>query len=192
MNRDQYLARQRRRPESSGTAVPAAAPITIDSDEQEKLIAEITREVEHQTTFFTRVFSGWLLACGVVLVLCSLKLLLAGRNGEPWPHRAVLENVPDAAFHVTYLGQLLGLYLAHRVARGSGWHILPGVMLSWTSLFSWLAVFRHFGVTNPLFYWLPLGPAVALAAAVYLFTSQKRLEREVKELEGSRYNLKGA
>lgn len=63
-----------------------------------------------------RVFFGWLLACGVVLVLCSLKLMLAGRNGEPWPHRAVLENVPDAAFHVTYLGQLLGLYLAHRVA----------------------------------------------------------------------------
>ncbi|CAN0413658.1 unnamed protein product [Ectocarpus fasciculatus] len=191
MNRDQYLLRRRQRPQSSGTAVAAAAA-PIDSDEQENLIAEIVQEVEHQATFFTRVFSGWLLACGVVLVLCSLKLILAGRNGEPWPHRAVLENVPDAAFHVTYLGQLLGLYLAHRVAGGSGWHILPGVMLSWTSLFSWLAVFRHFGVTNPLFYWLPLGPAVVLAAAVYLFTSQKKLESEVEELKGSRYNLKGA
>lgn len=33
------------------------------------------------------------------------------------PHRAFLEGVPDAAFYATYAGQLLGLYLAHRVAR---------------------------------------------------------------------------
>lgn len=65
-------------------------------------------------------------------------------------------------------------------------------MVSWISLFSWLAVFRHFGVTNPLSYWMPLGPAAVLAFAVYLFTSHKRLERELEELNGARYNLKGA
>eukprot|EP00903_Cladosiphon_okamuranus_P005389 g5379.t1 len=90
------------------------------------------------------------------------------------------------------MGHLLGLFLCHRVARGSDWHILPGVMVSYISLFSWLAVFHHFGITNPLFYWMPLGPAVVLAFAVYLFTSQKRLERELEELNGARYNLKGA
>lgn len=65
-------------------------------------------------------------------------------------------------------------------------------MVSWTSLFSWLAVFRNFGVTNPLFFWMPLGPGVTLLVAVYIFTSQKRLQRELEELEGARYNLKGA
>lgn len=33
------------------------------------------------------------------------------------PHRAVFEKVPDVAFHATYIGQLLGLYLAYKVAQ---------------------------------------------------------------------------
>lgn len=76
--------------------------------------------------------------------------------------------------------------------QGSGWHVLPGVMVSWISLFSWLAVFRHFGITNPLFYWMPLGPGALLAFACYLFTSHRRLQRELEELNAARYNLKGA
>ncbi len=76
--------------------------------------------------------------------------------------------------------------------QGSGWHIAPGLMVSWISLFSWLAVFRHFGVTTPVLFWMPLGPAAITAFAVYLFVSQKRLEAEVEELNRARYNLKGA
>lgn len=88
---------------------------------------------------------------------------------------------------------LLFLFRASAFLRqGSAWHILPGVMVSWISLFSWLAVFRHFGVTNPLLFWMPLGPAAITAFAAYLFTSQKRLEAEVEELDRARYNLKGA
>lgn len=75
-------------------------------------------------------------------------------------------------------------------SQGNQWHILPGVMVSGTSLFSWLAVFKHFGVTNPLFYWLPLGPAVVCGVSVYLFTSEKGLEKQIKELDGLRYNHK--
>ncbi|CAN0172765.1 unnamed protein product [Scytosiphon promiscuus] len=189
MNRDRYMLRNRNQEKDDSTP---ASP--LDSDEQEKLVQELTNEVGHQTTFFVRVFSGFLVVCGVLLARCSITLLLLARGseGEALPHRAILENVPDAAFHATYLGQLVGLYLAYRVARGSGWHIAPGFMVSWTSLFSWLAVFRHFGVTNPLFFWMPLGPAVTLAVAVYIFTSQRRLQRELKELDGARYNLKGA
>lgn len=63
-------------------------------------------------------------------------------------------------------------------------------MVSWTSLFSWLAVFRRFEVTNPLFYWMPFGPAAVVGAAVYLYMSQKGLEKEVEELDGLRYNHK--
>ncbi|CAM9770331.1 unnamed protein product [Hapterophycus canaliculatus] len=188
MNRDRFVLRHRNQEKADATP---ATP--LDSDEQEKVVQELTNDVKHQTTFFVRAFSGVLLMCGVLLVRCSVALLFARESGEgSLPHRAILTSVPDAAFHATYLGQLVGLYLAHRVARGSGWHITPGFMVSWTSLFSWLAVFRHFGVTNPLFFWMPLAPAVTLAVAVYLFTSQRRLQRELEELKGARYNLKGA
>lgn len=64
-----------------------------------------------------RAFSALLLVCGAALVRCSVELLLFGGNGEHLPHRAVHDGVPDAAFHATYAGHLLGLYLAHRVAR---------------------------------------------------------------------------
>lgn len=63
-------------------------------------------------------------------------------------------------------------------------------MVSWTSLFSWLAVFHRFGVTNPLLYWLPLGPLIVWGVSVYLFTSGRALDREVMELDGLRYNHK--
>ncbi len=56
--------------------------------------------------------------CAIVLVRCWLQLVVRG-SGEALPHRAVFERVPDAAFHVTYSGHLLGLYLAYRVARVS-------------------------------------------------------------------------
>ena len=54
--------------------------------------------------------------CAVALARRSLELLVRG-SGEALPHRAVFEGVPDVAFHATYMGQLLGLYLAHRAAR---------------------------------------------------------------------------
>lgn len=36
---------------------------------------------------------------------------------EPLAHRAFLEGVPNAAFHATYTGQLLGLFLAFKAAQ---------------------------------------------------------------------------
>ncbi|CAM9280061.1 unnamed protein product [Pylaiella littoralis] len=196
MDRESYLLRQRAAARGdAGDAGDAASLGSIlvsplDSDEQERVVAEIATDANNQSNLFTRVFSALLLVCSVALVRCSVQLLLSRGNGGHLPHRAFLEGVPDAAFHATYAGQLLGLYLAHRVARGSGWHILPGFMVSWTSLFSWLAVFRRFGVTNPLFFWMPFGPAVLLVAAVYLFMSHKKLESDVEELKRARYTHK--
>lgn len=43
--------------------------------------------------------------------------MLLGGDLEPLAHRAFLEGVPDAAFHATYAGQLLGLFLAYKVAQ---------------------------------------------------------------------------
>lgn len=63
-----------------------------------------------------RVFSGFLLICGVALIRCSLHMLLGG-DLEPLAHRAFLAEIPDAAFHATYAGQLLGLFLAYKVAQ---------------------------------------------------------------------------
>lgn len=95
-------------------------------------------------------------------------------------------------FLLGYVSSVLPLLCVVRpgVHQGSGWHILPGFMVSWTSLFSWLAVFRRFGVTNPLFFWMPFGPAVLLLAAVYLFMSHKKLESDVEELKRARYTHK--
>ena len=36
---------------------------------------------------------------------------------EPLAHRALLKSVPDVAFHATYAGQLLGLFLAFKAAQ---------------------------------------------------------------------------
>lgn len=62
------------------------------------------------------MFSALLLICGVALARCSLQLLFLA-EAAPLPHRAVLEKVPDVAFQATYIGQLLGLYLAHKIAQ---------------------------------------------------------------------------
>ena len=75
-----------------------------------------------------RVFSGFLLICGLALIRCSLHLLQGG-DAEPLAHRAFLEGVPDAAFHATYAGQLLGLFLAYKVAQVSSalcctWYVM--------------------------------------------------------------------
>lgn len=178
---------RQRKEGASASAAETSRP--LDSDEQEKVLTTIAQEARRQTTFFTRVFSGFLLICGVALIRCSLHMLLGG-DLEPLAHRTFLAEIPDAAFHATYAGQLLGLFLAYKVAQGEKWYILPGIMVLWTSLFSWLAVFRRFGVTNPLFYWMPLGPAVAWGLSLYLFCSGRALEKEVSELNGLRYNHK--
>eukprot|EP00752_Nemacystus_decipiens_P001797 g1736.t1 len=191
MNRESYMLRHRQKIAKTGEDTAESVKPLLDSDEQEEVVKSLETEANSQATFFTHIFSGFLLLCAVALVRCFLRLLVGG-NEERFPHRAMLERVPDAAFYATYMGHLLGLYLCHRVARGSAWHITPGLMVSWISLFSWLAVFRHFGVTNPLFYWMPLAPAALTAFAVYLFISQKRLERDLEELNRARYNLKGA
>lgn len=54
--------------------------------------------------------------CGLALIWCSFHMLFGG-DAEPLAHRAFLEGVPDAAFHATYAGQLLGLFLAYKVAQ---------------------------------------------------------------------------
>lgn len=74
--------------------------------------------------------------------------------------------------------------------QGNRWHIAPALCMAWTFMFSWLAVFRHFEVTNPLFYWLPLGPVVLFGLAVYIYSAAQKTERELDELGQMRYNHK--
>lgn len=63
-------------------------------------------------------------------------------------------------------------------------------MVAWTSLFSWLAVFRHFWIIEPLFYWMPLAPTFLFGVSTYIYTLQKGLEQDVDELKKLRYNHK--
>lgn len=64
-----------------------------------------------------RAFSALLVICGVALLRCWLRLLWCPEGAEPLPHRLALGDVPDAAFHLTYAGQLVGLYIAHKIAQ---------------------------------------------------------------------------
>lgn len=62
--------------------------------------------------------------------------------------------------------------------------------LAWGTALFWLAMFWRLEVTNPLLYWLPLGPIVSVHFAMDLNRSSRKLDREVEDLSALRYKHK--
>eukprot|EP00904_Undaria_pinnatifida_P009601 jgi/Undpi1/5771/HiC_scaffold_2.g01045.m1 len=114
---DDAMLRQRSGKEGA-SASAAEPPLPMDSDEQERVLATIAQEARSQTALFAGIFSGFLLVCALALIYCFLHLMFRG-DVEPLAHRALLKSVPDVAFHATYAGQLLGLFLAFKAAQNA-------------------------------------------------------------------------
>lgn len=62
------------------------------------------------------------------MLRCSIQLWFY-EDSHPLAHRVIVPNVPNVAFHASYVGYLLHLYLCHKVAQvrvdECFWHNYP-------------------------------------------------------------------
>lgn len=73
---------------------------------------------------------------------------------------------------------------------GERLHTLLALGVSWSTAVVWFALFQLHGVTNPILYWLPLGPVVWVHVAIDLKRSAARLDAELEQLNAARYKYK--
>ena len=165
----------------------------LDEEEQDRVVAEMRKDVERQIGNARKYFYGLLLALCVIMLTCLVYSTLHPFEMEHQAH--FKEHVPHWAFQLYYFVSSLCFLLAALTAK-RGHQNTPvalkatSVVIALVASLFWFVVFYHHGVTIPQLYWLPLANPLGIFLAVYLDRDAESLLRQVETLEGSKYQHK--
>lgn len=172
----------------------------ITDEQQEEVVSDMRKDAESLDKWARRLFVGMNATAAIAVLCCMLVLANAHPKmlGESsgYAHQAVLlTSVPGARtwLHAAYASTIVELVCAAQVCNGRGgrWTFRVAIIAGLGPFLIWVP--RLARVRAPIFcWWLPLVAPLSLAVSRYVDSDMTDLAARVAQLDGLRYDCKGA